>query len=300
MSLGLCVSGWALDEGGCLTCHQYPGLVRHEKDDGFKVLHIDEALFLKSPHGRFQCRQCHPGIEKVPHTGEAAVTCSTRCHQGKDSPVLPDDYPLQGFHRKEHAYISRLQDRSSCSVCHNIYPHSHDRVVRAFLNMHTGFMLCEVCHINRKNFRQLDYAWFQAEPAEFKGTPFGSYFHPLTGKTIDPTHFITRIAVFDVSAKGGRLLHHTRDRQKAKEFKQRAHSFDRHVTAQQMAYFHRDIQKKSISLACEECHSASGILDLKKLGFDPVKTNRITLLNLKGLVTKYRTFYLPKIFDPKP
>lgn len=301
LNIVLCAPVRALDEGGCLTCHQYPGLVRHEKEDGFKVLHIDETLYLQSPHGRLQCRQCHTGIEKVPHTGETEVACSTRCHLGEDAPVLPDDYPLQGFHRQEHAYITRLQDRSSCSVCHDIYPHSHDRVVRAFLNMHTGFMLCEVCHINRNNYPHLDYAWYQAEPAEFNGKPFGSYFHPQAGKTMDPTRFITRIAVFDASAKGRRLLHHTGDRQKAREFNQRAHTADRHAAAQQMAYFHRDIHKKSISLACEECHTThGGVLDFRKLGFDPVKTNKITLLNLKGLVTKYRTFYLPKIFEPKP
>jgi len=40
---------FGLDEDGCLTCHQYPGLVRLEKTNGVKVLHIDEEKFFTSP-----------------------------------------------------------------------------------------------------------------------------------------------------------------------------------------------------------------------------------------------------------
>lgn len=298
LNLGLHGFGWALDEGGCLTCHRYPGLVRPEKDGGLKALHIDETLFYQSPHGSFKCQQCHPGIEKVPHTGETQVDCLSRCHSDDDLPVLIDDSPLQSFHQEEHAYITRLQDASSCSACHATYPHSRNNLVRAFLNMHTGFMLCEVCHIDRKQFQKLDYAWYQPQHAEFKGKPFGSYFRSRIGKTIDPTGSITRIAVFDLSAGSNQLLHHTHDRQKAEAFKQHADSPDRRAAKEQLEYFHRNIQKKSIALACEECHAVDSILDFKKLGFNQVKTNRITLLNLKGLVTKYENFYLPKMFDP--
>jgi len=45
LSLGTSNS-FGLDEDGCLTCHQYPGLVRLEKADGIKVLHIDEKKYL--------------------------------------------------------------------------------------------------------------------------------------------------------------------------------------------------------------------------------------------------------------
>ena len=45
---------FGLDEGGCLTCHQYPGLVRLEKSENIKVLHIGEQKFFKSPQERLQ------------------------------------------------------------------------------------------------------------------------------------------------------------------------------------------------------------------------------------------------------
>lgn len=54
-----------------------------------------------------------------------------------------------------------------------------------------------------------------------------------------------------------------------------------------------------ISAACDECHSQNGILDFQKLGFSERKANDLRYLNIKGLVTKYDTFYIPNLFGPK-
>ena len=62
----------ALDEGGCLKCHQYPGLARLEKSGRFKALHIDENDFFKSPHGKFRCKECHITILTVSHSPDTA------------------------------------------------------------------------------------------------------------------------------------------------------------------------------------------------------------------------------------
>ena len=186
----------ALDEGGCLTCHQYPGLVKHEKTDGFKVLHIDEEKFFNSPHGKFRCTECHTSIAKVPHTGEIGVDCTTNCHQGRNGKVLPQNYSLSNFHQKEQSYIVSLQDQSSCRACHALYPHGENNVVRALLNMHTGFMLCNVCHIKRDKFKKLSYEWHDTENAEFRGEPFGTYYNPHTSQAQPSKHFISRIATF--------------------------------------------------------------------------------------------------------
>ncbi len=64
-----------------------------------------------------------------------------------------------------------------------------------------------------------------------------------------------------------------------------------------MLYFHKDIAKKGISVACEECHSDNSILDFKKLGFNEFKTRELININLKGLVSKYKTFYLPQMLQ---
>lgn len=291
------IPGLALDEGGCLTCHKYPGLVRLEKSSEFKVLHIDEARYFNSPHGKFSCKKCHTTIVKVPHTGESRTDCTTaECHQSEKDRALIDDYPLKTFHRSEQSFITKLEDESSCRVCHHLYPHSENNVVRALLNLHAGFMLCEVCHIKRDKFIHLVYEWNNTENAEFNGEPFGTYYNPQTRETQKGEHFISRIAAFSISKDKKRPLMNTRDTVKATEFISKEKNLKPNEKEKDLAYLHRDIEKKEISVACNECHSSKGILDFKKLGFSDKKTKDLIYLNIKGLVTKYKTFYFPNLF----
>jgi len=288
-------SCFALDEGGCLTCHQYPGLVRHEKADGFRVLHIDEEKYFSSAHGKFRCRSCHTTIWKVPHTGETKVDCTTECHQNDAEKIR--DYPLNTMHQNEQSYIVSLEDQSSCRVCHPLYPHSENKLVRGFLNMHTGFMFCEVCHINRDKFKPLVYEWEDTENATFSGEPFGTYYNPQTGKADKhDEHFISRIGAFRLEGGKKRSLLNTQDIVQAKEFFLKDDSLSPEEKERQLTYFHRDIERKEVSVACDECHSAHSILYFSQLGFNEKKTKDLIYLNIKGLVTKYKTFYFPKLF----
>ncbi len=293
LSLGTS-SSFALDEGGCLTCHQYPGLVRLEKAKWFKVLHIDEEKYFSSPHGKLRCKQCHTTIKKVPHTDETSTDCTTECHQ-KDAEKIAN-YPLETIHKSEHSYIVSLKDNSSCRVCHPIYPHSDNKLVRAFLNMHTGFMFCEVCHIKRGKVNHLVYDWEDTENADFSGEPFGTYYNPQTNKAHRAEHFISRIAAFSMDKDKKLGLMNIQDVGQANEFILTEKTLKTEAKKKKLTYFHRDIERKEISVACNECHSAKSILDFEKLGFDKKKTKDLIYLNIKGLVTKYKTFYFPDLF----
>jgi hypothetical protein len=295
LSLGTSNS-FGLDADGCLTCHQYPGLVRLEKGDGIKVLHIDERKYYKSPHGKFRCKECHTAIAKVPHTGETNTDCTTQCHQEDAAKIR--NYPLKTLHNKEQSYIVSLKVGSSCRTCHPIYPHSENQMVRAFLNMHTGYMFCEVCHINRGKFNRLVYDWKDTENADFSGEPFGTYFNPRTNKALKTDeHFISRIAVFSLEGDKKKELIDLEDATGAREFMAVKNKLQPAVAKEKLTYFHRNVERKEISVACNECHSAGGILDFEKLGFDQKKTKDLKYINIKGLVTKYKVFYFPKLFE---
>jgi hypothetical protein len=294
LSLGASIS-YGLDEGGCLTCHQYPGLVRLEKTREFKVLHINEEKFFDSPHGKFRCQECHTTIIKVPHTGETNTDCTTGCHQDDAKEILK--YPMKYLHKSEQSYIVSLKDQSSCGVCHPIYPHSNNKLVRAFLNMHTGFMFCEVCHIKKSTVDHLVYDWENTENVDFSGEPFGTYFNPRTSKAHKADeHFISRIAVFSLAKGKKQGLMNTQDTLAANEFMLQEKNLKPDAKKKELNYFHRDIERKEISVACNECHSAEGILDFDKLGFGEKKTKHLIYINIKGLVTKYKTFYFPNLF----
>jgi hypothetical protein len=287
----------AMDPEGCLTCHQYPGLVRQERPDQVKLLHIDENTYLKSPHAKLACTKCHAAIVKVPHTGETKVQCATECHLSPKEKTLLKDYPLATLHEHEQFAITRLADTSSCSVCHPLYPHKENNMVRAFLNMHTGFMICEVCHIQREKFKGLSYDWNGSENVEFKGKPYATYYNHGTGKIEKHTDLVSRIAVFTIKKGKKRLLMNTWDTKKANRFMREEKNLEAAEKDKKLQYFHKDIARKAISVACDECHSSHSILDFHKLGFDEKITQNLINLNIKGLVTKYKAFYFPQLFD---
>lgn len=281
----------------CLICHQFPGLVTTHKPDEFLILHIDEARYAKTPHGNIACEKCHPTVYRIPHTGETRINCTDNCHQSETEKQKVLATPLENFHRGEQSAIVRLDDESSCRVCHPLYPHSENPMVRAFLNLHTGFMYCEVCHLKKQNFPGTFYDWYGREVAEYIGEPYGTYYNPRLEKTQESEHFLSRICVYQKTADTQRILINTWDTEAAKAFEAQKTTLSPEKAAGRVEFFHRDVNRKEISVACDECHSHEGILDFEKLGFSETEINNLTHLNLKGLVTKYKIFYIPHLFD---
>lgn len=286
----------ATDGGACLFCHKYPGLVTYESRDRLKALHINEEQYAQSPHGKASCKDCHVDIVKVPHTGITGVTCFTdTCHQQDKATIATDSATLRVLHQAEQSHIVSLEENSSCRVCHPLYPHSENNVVRAFLNMHTGFMLCEVCHIKRDTFATLTYEWDDSGTPVFSGKPYGSYYTPQSKRTRATEGSLSRITVF-VANEGTKPLASSEDVSASREFLENETRMDQEEKKKQLDYFHRQTARKEISVACHECHSEQTILDYRKLGFDEKKTKDLMYLNIRGLVTKYKTFYFPNLF----
>lgn len=303
-----------------MTCHRYPGLVKPEKSDEFKVLHIDEEKHLNSPHGKVDCRECHTQVVEIPHTGQTKVECTTNCHSDDEEKIASmDPSALSAYHHDEKFVITLLEDISSCRVCHSLYPHSKNNKVRALVNMHTGFMVCEVCHLKKENIENVTYDWKDPEPFEFIGEPYGTHSRressdkPVSeslisrmlkifssqddsGETPKTVHLISRIAVFSEEKGEKKILMNTADNEKAREFKERGKNLDPLENKRDLEYFHRDTARKEISVACNECHSPDGMLDFEKLGFNAKKTKDLQYMNIKSLLTKYDTFIIPNLF----
>jgi len=286
----------AMDEGGCLTCHQYPGLTGPETPEGFKVFHIDEERYLASPHGKTDCRKCHTTVHRVPHVGETSTNCANGCHTDEKDKKLIAECDLKTMHAGEKSFVTHLSEESSCRECHGLYTHRSNELARAFINMHVGFMTCETCHINRDKFKPLTYDWASSETADFAGKPFGARFNPKIGEGSGSAHFISRIAVFTEVNGERRPLQNTWDTQKAREYLGQKNQLEPDEKKKQLDYFHRDLHKMEVSVTCNECHSEHSILDLGRLGFSEKKTRDLIYINIKGLVTKYKTFYLPDMF----
>jgi hypothetical protein len=285
----------AMDPEGCLFCHGYPGLVTLHETGKPKMLHIDEKSYARSVHGKLACRQCHPAIQQVPHTGVTEVSCSSRCHPEERYRQKAGTAGFENEHEGQQSAIVRLDDPSSCRVCHPLYPHRGNPRDRAFLNMHTGFMICEVCHLEKASFDRVVYGWMYTENAVFKGKPYGTFYDPGL-KTGRSEHFISRIAPYEMRGEEKRLLMNTWDTEKAVAYKASPPA-DRSARDRELSAFHRQVHRRDLSVACNECHVRDGMLDLKALGFSKNEIDNLTQLNIKGLVTKYKTFYFPHLFD---
>lgn len=352
----------AMDTGRCLTCHQFEGLVTQQRPGDFKIIHIDEEKYIKSPHGKVDCRKCHLAVTEIPHTGKTEVNCNTGCHSENELIGAMDSYNtgsdcvsgchtvetsnvknmeryLRSIHKEEQSAIIKLRSESSCRVCHSLYPHSKHNLVRAIINMHAGFITCEVCHLRsntRGRFkicsnchtagRNLIYGWMNREDVEFKGDPYGRYYknekkkdniissiigvgRDLFNKYVfqgvrfssdEPTDYsVSRIAVF--TEKNGEKVPvlSKRDTKAAITYKSREKRLSARSKKRRLKYFHRNVAMLSISVACDECHYSDSLLTYEELGFDESRIKKLRNLNIKGIITHYDVFYFPKLLDIK-
>jgi len=285
----------AREQDPCLSCHQYPGLVRLEKNGGLKVLHVDEQKYLASSHGHLACRACHLAVDKIPHVGTNKTDCQSQCHQSDKDQSLLANTPRKGFHTKQQSVIVSLEDRTSCKVCHQIYPHSKEPFVRSFLNMHTGYLACEVCHLKRSKFNIVSYDWVNTEAVVFEGKPFGSVYDPRRKSTRKPEASLSRISPFVMHKGKPKALMNTWDTQGALKVSSARTRLDEDEKKLEIRHYHRDVVKMERTTACEECHARNGLLDFRALGFSQDRAEALMTMPIGNIIKKYDAFYLPKL-----
>ena len=282
----------ALESAGCLTCHNFAGLVRLEEGEVLKALHIDRESYLASPHGAFRCRECHIETLSIPHNGISKVDCKNGCHNKKKDKELikKDKYPT--IHKGQQSVIIRLETDSPCNDCHPIYPHSKEVFKRAVLNLHTGYIVCEVCHLDRKKYEVIDYRWASGKEVEFEGRPYGSFFNTKTQKRVAAVKHISKITSY-VKDKGEikpstSILKEIVNQATIQDENEKINGKD--------DLWHRYIVKIDIKLSCKTCHISEGIMDFAKLGYNSERTRELSSKNVVTIISDKKVFYLPKIF----
>jgi len=115
------------DTENCLLCHRYPNLGRYDEFGKKRVYYVNPEKFALSVHGKLKCKNCHIGLDSIPHTEVQKVDCATKCHikepstnqefshanmiqkyedsvHGRGAPQKPKPYP---------------EDLPTCKYCHN-------------------------------------------------------------------------------------------------------------------------------------------------------------------------------------
>ncbi len=182
-----------------------------------------------------------------------------------------------------------------CYMCHSDYPHSKSKKVRAMLNMHTQFFVCETCHIEEKPGSNVVYKWYNPLDKEPRGPFYGTSYDPETGNLVEVQDQFSKIAPY--FKRGGTVesVIQTQDEPNVKDYMANRDLLTPEGRDSAKKKFHISIKPKGHE--CKKCHSSQGILEFKRLGFSENRIIDLEQLNIAGMITKYEKFYIPNLFS---
>ena len=217
-----------------------------------------------------------------------------------ESTILTEAKRLEDLekHRHFHNIVKFPQvpenSRPVCYICHSDLPHSKNKKIRSLLNMHTQYFVCETCHVKEKEGAKIIYKWYNPLNDNPKGPFFGTSYDPETGEIAKVKDLLSKIAPYFKTGDTIESAIQSQDAPLAQDYMKVRDQLTPEQRDGVKKKFHANIKPKGYN--CSNCHSQKGILDFKKLGFAENRIEDLEQLNIKGLMTKYRTFYLPNLF----
>jgi len=184
--------------------------------------------------------------------------------------------------------------RPVCFICHSDFPHSKSKKIRALLNMHTQYFVCETCHIKEKEGAKIVYQWYNPLNDKPSGPFFGTSYDPETGNIAKVKDLLSKIAPYFKTGNTIESAIQVQDAPLAQDYMKVRDKLTPEQRDGVKNKFHVNIKPKGYE--CNDCHAKDSILDFKKLGFAENRIVDLEELNIKGLITKYKNFYLPNLF----
>ncbi|MDA8137685.1 MAG: hypothetical protein M0036_03440 [Desulfobacteraceae bacterium] len=187
--------------------------------------------------------------------------------------------------------------RPVCYICHSEYPHSKEKRIRALMNIHTQFLVCETCHLDTKPDDHITYGWYSPLESNAHGPFYGTGYDPETGILIRGSNPYAKIAPFYPSRSSGSAQPavQMQDAPMAKDFMNVRDRLSPEQREGVKNKFHQNIKAKGFT--CSKCHSENSILDFNALGFSQVRIDNLKNLAVTGMLEKYDEFYLPEMFQ---
>ena len=198
---------------------------------------------------------------------------------------------MEHFHNVDESLDVKKRVPTLCLICHGNYPHTKSKEVRSLYNMHTFFCACETCHTKAT---KVTYLWFdnysgEQIPEIKERVPDGVYAGNY-GARIVPC----------VANKIGKYqrLDQPITEEYAKQYLElwSQYSYDQQSKAK--AEVHKRLTDKPVS--CSECHRRKDpVLDFEALGYPKHLCDEFTGTEVAGMVSKYKSLYLPTMFPPE-
>ena len=213
---------------------------------------------------------------------------------GKSIIRKKETIPKDHFHMID-AYVERPDTKPPvCIDCHGMYAHGKEKKVRAFLNMHAGYISCTVCHVRKdvsgtegggipKN-ETIEFLWVDRETGAFSNAVKGAY-----GK------YPARIFPVIDSSRGPQRIYTPITEQAAQTFLDTKPGLTPEQLEAARLKLHEAITKEPVT--CVDCHKKDGYLEFTKLGFPKRRVDYLVSSEFVGMIDKYKTFYLPSVID---
>ncbi len=236
-----------------------------------------------------------------PHGPAVLVPIKEKIEESQKSAILDEVRQQEEYekHRHFHHVVEYPQlpenMRPVCYICHSDYPHSKNKKVRAMLNMHTQFFVCETCHIEEQPGMSVIYKWYNPLNENPKGPFFGTSYDTESGNLVEVEDQFSKISPFYRSGDKFKSAIQIQDSDLAQDYVKVRDKLTPEQRDNVKKKFHVHIKAKGHE--CKVCHSRNGILDFRTLGFSANRIIDLEQLNIKGMVTKYEEFYIPNLFS---
>jgi hypothetical protein len=235
-----------------------------------------------------------------PHGPAVLVPIKEKIEEGQRSAIMDEVREQEAYekHRHFHNVVEYpklpVNVQPVCYICHSDYPHSKNKKVRALLNMHTQFFVCETCHIEEKKGSQVVYKWYNPLDENPQGPFFGTSYEPETGNLTEVADNFSKIAPYFKKGDTYESALQIQDAPLAQDYVKVRDRLTPEQRDNVKKKFHINIKAKGHE--CKDCHKKKSILDFRKMGFAPNRTVDLQQLNITGMVTKYEKFYIPNLF----
>jgi len=187
--------------------------------------------------------------------------------------------------------------RPVCFICHSDLPHRKNKRVRALMNIHTQFFVCETCHIKEKPGTDIVYKWYNPLDSNPQGPFYGTYYDPETEILSLSKDLISKIAPYFKSEINGelQLAIQVQDAPLARDYIKIRDQLSPEQREGIKNKFHENIKPKGYG--CKTCHTEKSMLDFRQLGFSENRTANLKQLVIPDMLVKYEEFYLPELLD---
>jgi hypothetical protein len=202
------------------------------------------------------------------------------------------------FHNVAPEYPRLPEDkRPVCFICHSELPHRKNKRIRALMNLHTQFFVCETCHIKQKPGTTVVYKWYNPLDKNPKGPFYGTSYDPATGSLSKGKDLLSRIAPFYQDQTTGELRPAVleQDAPLARDYMKVRDTLSPEQREGIKNQFHEEIKPQGYG--CRTCHTENSLLDFKRLGFAANRIENLKKLSVIGLLSNYNEFYLPEFFS---